>query len=73
METDETFEVVIKDQAYLISPLEDCTFDVNIGAKRLGNIRHDIEHDNGPCWVTTDMISEEDVAAIGHAIEMKER
>jgi hypothetical protein len=71
METEEPFEVVIKDQAYLITPLEDETFDVNMGANKLGNIQHNIEHDNGPSWVTTDLISEEDVEAIGHAIEFK--
>jgi hypothetical protein len=71
METEEPFEIVIKDQAYLITPLEDETFDVNMGANKLGNIQHNIEHDNGPSWVTTDLISEEDVEAIGHAIEIK--
>ncbi|MEJ7557478.1 MAG: hypothetical protein WKF66_04160 [Pedobacter sp.] len=72
METEEPFEVVIKDQTYLITPLEDETFDVNIGASKLGNIQHNIEHDNGPCWVTSDLIPEEDVESIGNAIEMKE-
>jgi hypothetical protein len=71
METEEPFEVVIKDQAYLITPLEDETFDVNMGGNKLGNIQHNLEHDNGPCWVTADLISEEDVEAIGHAIEFK--
>jgi hypothetical protein len=71
METEEPFEVLIKDQAYLITPLEDETFDVNMGAIKIGNIQHNIEHDNGPSWVTTDLISEEDVEAIGHAIEFK--
>lgn len=71
METEEPFEVMIKDQAYLITPLEDETFDINIGANRLGVIQHNIEHDNGPCWVTNDLIPEEVVEAIGHAIEFK--
>lgn len=71
METEEPFEVMIKDQAYLITPLEDETFDVNMGANKLGNIQHNIEHENGPSWVTTDLMSEEDVEAIGHAIEFK--
>jgi hypothetical protein len=71
METDEPFEVVIKNQAYLITPLEDETFDINMGANKLGNIQHNIEHDNGPSWVTTDLILDKDVEAIGHAIEFK--
>jgi hypothetical protein len=72
MEIDEPFEVVVGDHAYLITPLEDCTFDVNIGAKRLGNIQHDIEHDNGPSWVTNDSIPADELEAIGDAIEFKE-
>jgi len=71
METEEPFEVMVNDQAYLITPLEDETFDVNLGANKLGNVQHNIEHENGPTWVTTDLISEEDVEAIGHAIEFK--
>jgi hypothetical protein len=71
METEEPFEVVVNEQAYLITPLEDETFDVNMAANRLGNIQHNIEHDNGPCWVTNDLIPEEVVEAIGHAIEFK--
>lgn len=71
METEEPFEIIIKNHAYLITPLEDETFDVNKGVNRLGNIQHNIEHDNGPCWVTYDMIPDEDVELIGTAIEFK--
>jgi hypothetical protein len=71
METEEPFEVMVNDQAFLITPLEDETFDINMGANKLGNIQHNLEHDNGPCWVTNDLISEEDVEAIGRAIEFK--
>ncbi|MEJ7557065.1 MAG: hypothetical protein WKF66_02080 [Pedobacter sp.] len=73
METEEPFEVVIKDQAYLVTPLEDCTFDISIGTNRIGNIRHHVEHEDGPLWVSDDLISEKDVEAIGYAIEMEER
>jgi len=71
METEEPFEIVIKDQVYLITPLEDETFDVNVGASRLGNLQHNMEHENGPSWVTTDLIPNDDVEAIGNAIEFK--
>jgi len=72
MEFDEPFEVVVNGQAYLIIPLEDETFDVYHGARRLGNIHADISIDTEPDWNTSDLIPLEDVAAIGYAIEMKE-
>jgi hypothetical protein len=70
-ELEEPFEVVVKDHTYLITPLENETFDISVGTNRLGNIQHNIEHDNGPCWETSETILEEDVEAIGNAIEFK--
>jgi hypothetical protein len=71
IDCEEPFEVAVNGQAYLITPLEDETFDVNMGPNRIGNIQHYIEHYNGPRWVTNDMIADEDVEAIGNAIEFR--
>ena len=72
MEFDEPFEVVVNGQAYLIMPLEDETFEVYHGARRLGNIHADIGIDTELTWSSGDLIPLDDVAAIGYAIEMKE-
>jgi hypothetical protein len=72
MQFDGPFSVEIKDQFYLIVPLEDETFDVYLNDKRLGNIFPDIGIDTDLTWNTSELIPLEDVANIGLAIERKE-
>jgi hypothetical protein len=74
MEFDEPFAVEIEDQYYLIVPLHDETFDVHSSdGNHMCNIYSEIGFDTELTWGTSDLVPLEIVAALGLAIERREK
>jgi hypothetical protein len=73
MDLEFPFVVEVNYKCYLVMPLEDETFDLfTSDGKRIGNIYPEIGIDTELSWSTSDLIPLDKVAAIGHAIEMRE-